>query len=146
MNLNFDGNKIEETVRLYSKKKSMVLDLVNTTSWLTEKDKLFYGRESKNKVEITRMKTPFTGLLPNLIIVFKKGDFQNPKIRLTIFGYLLFSILTLLFLFVATNKILNSEFEGDLVFSIFLLIAFLIVLLIEFILTKRAISQLTKLL
>ena len=73
MKLDFESSKIDEAIRKNSKRSSMILDLSNNISWTSE-EKIFLGRESKNKIELTRIKTPLTGILPTLIIVFKKDN------------------------------------------------------------------------
>ncbi|WP_276965538.1 hypothetical protein [Chryseobacterium sp.] len=103
MNLNFSPAKIDEAIRKNSKRSSMILDLANTSSY-TSDGKLFYGREFKNRIEVTRIKTLFSKVLPTLIIVFKKNDFQNPNLRLSFFGYIWFSILLFIFLFAFIKK------------------------------------------
>ena len=144
MNINFNAENIEEVIRQYSKKKLVPLDIANTLSWMTEKDKLFYAKESKNKIEISRIKTPFTALLPNIIIAFKKDDFQHPKFRLSIWGYLLMLLLTALFLFTIIKTLTDKNFEGDIIFALFLLLSFLILCSIEYAFTKRVIQKLLK--
>ncbi|GEN72939.1 hypothetical protein [Chryseobacterium lathyri] len=141
MNLNFRNTKIDEAIRENSKRSSMILDLVNTTSWITD-EKLFFGREFKNRLEVTRIKTPFTTILPTLIIVFKKKDLQNPKLRLSFFGYAWFSILLLIFLFVIIKKIIDPDFQGDLAFTILLVSFFFLLFAIEFYITKKTFNRL----
>jgi hypothetical protein len=139
--LNHSNEKINEAIRQNSKKSSLILDLANTTSWITD-EKLFFGRESKDKIELGRTKTPFTAILPTLIIVFKKNNLQSPKLRLSIFGYLLFSVLLAAFLFVMVKKIVDSTFEGDLLFAMFLLLFFLCLVGVEFYLTMASFKKL----
>jgi hypothetical protein len=143
MKLNYNKEKIEHAIRENSKKSFMILDLVNSVSWVTE-EKLFIGKETKNKIEITRIKKPLASLLPNLIIVFKKGNMQNPKIRLTIFGYALIAILHFAFFFVLIKKILDSSYKGDGVFAGFILFIFIGLFGLEYFFTKRSFHQLKK--
>ena len=123
MNLNFSSAEIDEAVRKNSKRSSMILDLANTASLATD-GKLFYGREFKNRIEVARIKTPITSILPILIIVFKKNDLQHPKLRLSFLGYFWFSILTLLFLWAIIKKIIDPDFPGDLELAIFSVLFF----------------------
>ncbi|WP_318846470.1 hypothetical protein [Chryseobacterium sp. JV558] len=141
MNLDFSSTKIEEAVRQNSKRSSMILDLANTAS-LASDGKLFYGREFKNRIEVTRIKTPFLTILPILIIIFKKNDLQNPRLRLSFFGYIWFSILLLLFLFSIIKKIIEPDFQGDLVLVILSVLFFYSLFAIEFYFTKKAFNRL----
>jgi hypothetical protein len=141
MNLNFSSTKIDEAVRKNSKRSSMILDLANTASLATD-GKLFYGREFKNRIEVARIKTPITSILPILIIVFKKNDLQNPKLRLSFLGYFWFSILTLLFLWAIIKKIIDPDFPGDLELAIFSVLFFYSLFAIEFYFTKKAFERL----
>lgn len=141
MKLNFSSEKIDEAIRQKSKNSPLILDLANTTSWITD-EKLFFGRESEDKIELGRTKTPFTAILPTLIIVFKKNNLQSPKIRLSIFGYLLLSVLAAAFIFVIVKKIADSTFEGDLLFAMFLLLFFMFLIGIEFYLTIKSLKKL----
>ncbi|PSD43969.1 hypothetical protein C7E23_08440 [Elizabethkingia anophelis] len=70
MNINFNVKSIEGVIRQYSKKKLVPLDIANTLSWMTEKDKLFLCKRIEKQNEISRIKTPFAALLPNIIITF----------------------------------------------------------------------------
>lgn len=56
MNINFNVKSIEGVIRQYSKKKLVPLDIANTLSWMTEKDKLFYAKESKTKLKYQGLK------------------------------------------------------------------------------------------
>ena len=141
MNLNFSPAKIDEAIRKNSKRSSMILDLANTSSY-TNDGKLFYGREFKNRIEVTRIKTLFSKILPTLIIVFKKNDLQNPKLRLSFFGYIWFSILSLLFLFTIIKKIIDPYLQGDLAFAILLVAFFYSLFGIEFYLTRKVFNRL----
>ncbi|WP_146212892.1 hypothetical protein [Chryseobacterium sp. CBTAP 102] len=141
MNLNFSPAKIDEAIRKNSKRSSMILDLANTSSY-TSDGKLFYGREFKNRIEVTRIKTLFSKVLPTLIIVFKKNDFQNPNLRLSFFGYIWFSILLFIFLFAFIKKIIDPDFQGDLVLVALLTAFFYSLFGIEFYLTKKVFNRL----
>jgi len=141
MNLNFSSTKIEEAVRQNSKRSSMILDLANTAS-LASDGKLFYGREFKNRIEVTRIKTPFLTILPILIIVFKKNNLQNPRLRLSFFGYIWFSILTLIFLLTIIKKIIDTDFQGDLGLVIFSVLFFYSLFAIELYFTKKVFERL----
>lgn len=141
MHLNFSDNKIDEAIRKNSKRSSMILDLANTTS-LTNDGKLFFGREFKNRIEVTRIKTPFLAILPILIIVFKKNNLQNPKLRLSILGYVWFSILSLIFVFAILKKIIDPDFQGDLSLAIFSVLFFYALFAIEFYFTKKTFNRL----
>ncbi|WP_139173959.1 MULTISPECIES: hypothetical protein [Elizabethkingia] len=105
---------------------------------------MFYAKESKNKIEISRIKTPFAALLPNIIIAFKKNNFQNPKIRLSIWGYLLTFLLAAMFLFTIIKNLTDEKFEGDIIFPMFLLLLFLVLFFIEYTFTKRTLQKLLK--
>ncbi|MDR4893465.1 MULTISPECIES: hypothetical protein [unclassified Chryseobacterium] len=141
MNLNFSSAEIDEAVRKNSKRSSMILDLANTASLATD-GKLFYGREFKNRIEVARIKTPITSILPILIIVFKKNDLQHPKLRLSFLGYFWFSILTLLFLWAIIKKIIDPDFPGDLELVIFSVLFFYSLFAIEFYFTKKVFERL----
>lgn len=141
MNLNFSSTKIEEAVRQNSKRCSMILDLANTAS-LASDGKLFYGREFKNRIEVTRIKTPFLTILPILIIVFKKNNLQNPRLRLSFFGYIWFSILTLIFLLTIIKNIIDTDFQGDLGLVIFSVLFFYSLFAIELYFTKKGFERL----
>ncbi|MDR3025889.1 MAG: hypothetical protein LBV25_17925 [Chryseobacterium sp.] len=141
MNLNFSTAKIEEAVRQNSKRSSMILDLANTAS-LASDGKLFYGREFKNRIEVTRIKTPFLTILPILIIVFKKNDLQNPRLRLSFFGYIWFSILTLIFSLAIIKKIIDPDFQGDIGLAIFSVLFFYSLFAIELYFTKKVFERL----
>ncbi|MFS4430428.1 hypothetical protein [Chryseobacterium sp. S90] len=119
----------------------MILDLANTAS-LASDGKLFYGREFKNRIEVTRIKTPFLTILPILIIVFKKNNLQNPRLRLSFFGYIWFSILTLIFLLTIIKKIIDTDFQGDLGLVIFSVLFFYSLFAIELYFTKKVFERL----
>ncbi|WP_414844221.1 hypothetical protein [Chryseobacterium sp. IT-36CA2] len=119
----------------------MILDLANTAS-LTSDGKLFYGREFKNRIEVTRIKTPFLTILPTLIIVFKKNNLQNPRLRLSFFGYIWFSILLLLFLLSIIKKIIEPDFQGDIALVILSVLFFYSLFAIEFYFTRKTFNRL----
>ncbi|WP_309435884.1 hypothetical protein [Chryseobacterium sp.] len=119
----------------------MILDLANTAS-LASDGKLFYGREFKNRIEVTRIKTPFLTILPILIIVFKKNDLQNPRLRLSFFGYIWFSILTLIFSLAIIKKIIDPDFQGDIGLAIFSVLFFYSLFAIELYFTKKVFERL----
>ena len=141
MELNFDNQQIDKAIRENSKRSPMILDLANTASWIPE-EKLFYAREFKNKIELARTKTPLTSVLPSVIVVFKKDNLKEPKFRLSFLGILLSLLLVTLFLFIIIKKIVDPNFQGDLVFSLFLLLLFGSLLFIEFMLTKKVLNKL----
>ncbi|MBB6331824.1 hypothetical protein HNP24_002774 [Chryseobacterium sediminis] len=141
MNLNFSSAKIDEAVRQNSKRSSMILDLANTASLHTD-GKLFFGREFKNRIELARIKTPITSILPTFIIVFKKNNLQNPKLRLSFLGYFWFSILTLIFLLAIIKKIIDPDFQGDLGLAIFSVLFFYSLFAIELYFTKKIFERL----
>ncbi len=136
MKLDFESSKIDEAIRKNSKRSSMILDLSNNISWTSE-EKIFLGRESKNKIELTRIKTPLTGILPTLIIVFKKDNIQNPKLRLSILAFLLYTILLVLISLLIFKKLTDLNFRVDFLFVSFLAIFFASLVLIEFFFTIR---------
>ncbi|WP_123873093.1 hypothetical protein [Chryseobacterium contaminans] len=140
MNLNFSNTKIDEAIRENTKRSSMILDLANTAS-LTADGKLFFGREFKNRIEVTRIKTYFSIVLPTLIIVFKRNDLQNPKLRLSFFGYIWFTLLLMIFLFAIIKKIINPDFQGDITFILLLASFFYSLLAIEFYFTQKKFNR-----
>ena len=143
MKLDFEDSKIDEAIRKNSKRSSMILDLSNNISW-TNEEKIFFGRESKNKIELTRIKTPLTGILPNLIIVFKKDKIQNPKLRLSILAFLLYTILLVFFSLLIFKKLTDSNFQVDFLFATFLVVFFGSLLMIEYLFTIRLIKKFKK--
>ena len=143
MKLDFENSKIDEAIRKNSKRSSMILDLSNNISW-TNEEKIFLGRESKNKIELTRIKNPLTGILPNLIIVFKKDNIQNPKLRLSILAFLLYTILLVFFSLLIFKKLTDSNFQVDLMFVAFLIVFLASLLIIEYFFTIRSIKKFKK--
>ena len=143
MKLDFENSKIDEAIRKNSKRSSMILDLSNNISW-TNEEKIFLGRESKNKIELTRIKTPLTGILPNLIIVFKKDNIQNPKLRLSILAFILYTILLVFFSLLIFKKLTDSNFQVDLMFVAFLVVFLASLLMIEYFFTIRSIKKFKK--
>lgn len=144
LNLNFEGAKIENAVRNSSKKKTIILDLADTTSWHREEDKLFYGRETKKKLEISRIKPPIGRFLPNLIIKFNKTDFQNPTIRLGFFGYFFMVFLMILFIALIIRIILDKSFNEDVIYMIVITLLSAGLFFIEYSLTKLTLNKLIK--
>ncbi|MBF6610732.1 MAG: hypothetical protein ITF99_06260 [Chryseobacterium sp.] len=142
MNLKFSDEEIDSAIRKNSRSSSMILDLKNTASWIPD-EKLFYARENKNKIELARIKTPFTALLPTIIIIFKKDDLQKPRLRLSFFGYLLFSLLLIMVLYILLKKVFD-DFEGDIFSATFILLFFLSLLFCEFLLTKKTYNKLER--
>lgn len=144
LNLNFEGAKIESAVRNSSKKKTIILDLADTTAWHREEDKLFYGRETKKKLEISRIKPPIGRFLPNLIIKFNKTDFQNPTIRLGFFGYFFMVFLMILFIALIVRIILDKSFNEDVIYMIVITLLSTGLFFIEYSLTKLTLNKLIK--
>ena len=141
MDFDFPNEKIDKAIRVNSKRSPMILDLLNTSSWIPD-EKLFAAREFKNRIELARLKTPLTAMLPSLIVVFRKDNLQKPKLRFSFFGFFLAIILICMVLFAVVKRIIDSNFQGNIAFAIFLLLFFAILAFVEYSLTKNVLNKL----
>ncbi len=136
-----NSDVIENAVRAYSSKRHTGLDFKDSSSYIAE-DKYFLGFESKDDLQITRIRTPFERFFPKLIVNFSKDkSFETYGIRYSLLP-------AILFIFLAISVLINlyySIFENEELTDVFrmagLLFVFILLTFIETNMTKQKINK-----
>jgi hypothetical protein len=124
-----DNGIIEKSIRGFSSKRNIDLDLKSTSVLIEDESRYFLGIENKKHLKITRIRGPFEKYFPKLIIRFSKSDFKKYDVRLSL---ITFSLTVLLVLILVSDliKIISDQI------SITRFVIVLVMLLILSFLTK----------
>ena len=141
---NYATDDVENAIRHFSSKRHASLDIKSSSSSIGE-HKYFLGLESNSDLKITRIRTPFEGYFPKVIVRFPKdGQFKIFKIRYSILSIIIFCILLFALLQSMYSIIIYKEFENDFVGLAIIFGIFLILTFFEIKLTKRKIERAIK--
>ena len=135
------SSAIEKLIREKSLRRNLLIDITNSSNYSSEENKHFFAKESSKIISLVRIRSVFERILPRIIIVFEKYNFEKYRLRLSILSIALFSFL-LLALFINIYYISTGE-KGftDVVLLTAVLILYIIFFFLEYYLTKRILNS-----
>ncbi len=83
-----DRDTIEKAIRRYSIRRHTTLDLLSSLNTSFDKEKLFLGYETNEKIQFTRLRGPLDRYFPKFILVFQKNDFSSYQVRYSLISNL----------------------------------------------------------
>ena len=138
---NLEEGLIEKSVRRFSSKRNLNLDLKSTSQMVEEDSRYFLGIENTKHLKITRLRTPFEKYFPKLIIRFSKSDYKTYSVRFSLFTFIL-SILIIGGLINDFIKLISTQLlSARFLMNIFFLLILVILTKIELKFTKKKIMK-----
>ena len=135
-----DGNEIEKRIRQVSLKR-FDLDFKLSVFYTSEEDKCFLGLENEHSIEVTRIRTPFEGFLPKIVVHFEKTELTICKIRFGLFPLLVFLFFAIAIIFNTYYSIRSWSLESDLIELILLFLGFCALSFLEVGITLRRLNR-----
>ena len=136
-----DNQLIEKAIRSFSLKRTGLLDLKQSSSYISEENKYFLGTETEKYINLTRLRTPFENLIPKLILRFDKKDFRVYQIRFSFPSNLMYLTLIIAVVLNLIKLVASGELGSNIGFIIIISIIFTLLTLLEIKITMQKVKK-----
>ena len=139
--LNFDKLIVENSIRKYTVRQTISLDLCKDVLFENQNNRFFYGTENKNRLKICRIKNPLNFIFPKLIFSFEKDNFQCFSVRLGILSMLLYLPIVFICISAIVINLIDGNFNFDIILFLSMLALIFFLTIFEYKLTYNKINK-----